>query len=160
MSSEKLSEGLLTLAREADGREGSQNTLRGIGIKGELEGLGVARLVRGRISCVDSGSDHKIISYRVVGEWLGRGGEEFLIEFECVSGASNGEIWESAVKLVLESTNNLFLSHLDVGVGVEVEVGGVKKVVRETSPLGFEDEGGDFWLWSEVKTSLKGESDE
>lgn len=51
-------------------------------------------------------------------------------------------------------------SHLDVGVGVEVEVGGVKKVVRETSPLGFEDEGGDFWLWSEVKTSLKGESDE
>lgn len=109
MSSEKLSEGLLTLAREADGREGGQNTLRGIGIKGELEGLGVARLVRGRISCVDSGSDHKIISYRVVGEWLGRGGEEFLIEFECVSGASNGEIWESAVKLVLESTNNLFL---------------------------------------------------
>lgn len=101
----------------------------------------MARLVRGRISCVDSGSDHKIISYRVVGEWLGRGGEEFLIEFECVSGASNGEIWESAVKLVLESTNNLFLSHLDVGVGVEVEVGGVKKVVRETSPLGFEDEG-------------------
>lgn len=160
MSSEKLSEGLLTLAREADGREGSKNTIRGIGIKGELEGLGVARLVRGRISCVEGGSGSKIVSYRVVGEWLGRGGEEFFMEFEVVSGSTNREVWESAVRLVLDSTNNLFLSRLDMGVGVEVEVGGVKRVIRETSSLGFEDEGGDFWLWTEVKTSLKGESDE
>ena len=82
------------------------------------------------------------------------------MEFEVVSGSTNSEVWESAVRLVLDSTNNLFLSRLDMGVGVEVEVGGVKRVIRETSSLGFEDEGGDFWLWTEVKTSLKGESDE
>lgn len=149
MSEEKLREGLLMLVRDGDGR-GEGEILEGMGLKGGLEGLGVAKRVRGSISYVEEGGMTRI-SYRVVGEWLGRGGGEFLLEFEKDVGDTKRELWEGAVELVLESTNGVYLSRpKSLGSRVEVEVCGDKKHISWECALGFGDVAGDFWLWTEL----------